>query len=313
MMATEQTILEEAIENNSTYVNLAQPDSLKLTIPTGRIQEKVLRLLEQIGLKFYSDGRSYRPICSNSLVQTKYLKAQNIPALVALGRHDCGFSGYDWIVEQQADVIELLDLNFDPVRIVVAMHEELMQSGGFAKENLGRPLIVASEYRRLAKKYIDAKKLNAHFVHTFGATEAMPPEDADIIIDNTATGNTLQHNRLVIVDEIMQSTTRFFCNKKAYADPLKRKCFDEMTMLMQSAMRAKNKVMLEMNVPTDCFDRIVNDLPCMRAPTISELYNNQGYVIKVAVSSTEVPSLIPKLVAMGARDILEFKVEKIVL
>ncbi|MBP9089876.1 ATP phosphoribosyltransferase [bacterium] len=289
-----------------------QKTDLRLTIPKGRIQEKVMALLSQIGMNFLTDGRSYSPICSDPHVITKLLKSQNIPSLVALGRHDCGFSGYDWTVEQDAEVVELLDLQFDPVRIVAAMPEDLLAGGDFRTMNFGRKLIVASEYRNLAKRFIEKNKLDAIFLQTFGATEALPPEDADIIVDNTSTGTTLKHNRLVIVEEIMRSTTRFICNPKALEDPIKRRMLEEMTMLMKSTLLAKQKVMLEMNVSREDFERVVSNLPCMRAPTISELYNGDGYAIKIAVPTKEVPDLIPKLVALGARDILEYKVEKIV-
>ncbi|MBS2000058.1 MAG: ATP phosphoribosyltransferase [Cyanobacteria bacterium SZAS LIN-5] len=286
--------------------------NLRLTIPKGRIQEKVMALLGQIGMNFLADGRSYRPLCSDPYIVTKLLKSQNIPSLVALGRHDCGFSGYDWIVEQDADVVELLDLNFDPVRIVAAMPEDLVGNDDFKTKDFGRKLIVASEYKSLTQRFIERNKLNAIFVQTFGATEALPPEDADVIVDNTSTGTTLKHNRLVIVEELMRSTTRFICNKQALEDPIKRKMLEEMTMLMKSTLLAKQKVMLEMNVSRDDFERVVSNLPCMRAPTISELYNGDGYAIKIAVPVKDVPDLIPTLVSLGARDILEYKVEKIV-
>jgi ATP phosphoribosyltransferase len=286
-------------------------DTLLMTIPTGRIQEKVLILLKQIGISFATSARSYKPKCSESGIQAKMLKAQNIPALVGLGRHDCGFSGADWIKEQQADVIELLDLNYDPVRIVAAMPEDLAAQGESVWTK--KPLIVASEYRLLTNEYIKKKGMNAVFLQTFGATEALPPEDADMIVDNTATGSTLNANRLTIVDELMRSTTRFFANKAALANPVKKQKLDEIVMLMQSALRAKEKVLLEMNVDTKDFDALVGSLPCMRAPTISELYNGQGYAIKVAVPTNEVSKLIPKLMALGAKDILEYKLEKIVI
>jgi ATP phosphoribosyltransferase len=286
-------------------------DTLLMTIPTGRIQEKVLILLKQIGISFATSARSYKPKCSESGIQAKMLKAQNIPALVSLGRHDCGFSGADWIKEQQADVIELLDLNYDPVRIVAAMPEDIAALGESVWTK--KPLIVASEYRLLTNEYIKRKGMNAVFLQTFGATEALPPEDADMIVDNTATGSTLNANRLTIVDELMRSTTRFFANKAALANPVKKQKLDEIVMLMQSALRAKEKVLLEMNVDTKDFEALVGSLPCMRAPTISELYNGQGYAIKVAVPTNEVSKLIPKLMALGAKDILEYKLEKIVV
>jgi ATP phosphoribosyltransferase len=306
---TEEMNLSAAQDAEYGFVD---PFTLRMTIPKGRIQEKVVALLGQIGLSFLADGRSYRPLCSDPTVTTKLLKSQNIPSLVALGRHDCGFSGHDWIVEQSADVVELLDLKFDPVRIVAAMPEELMAEGDFRLTNYGRPLIVASEYKNLADLFIKRNKLNAIFVQTFGATEALPPEDADIIIDNTSSGTTLKHNRLAIIDEVMQSTTRFICNKAALEDKRKRKMLEEMTMLMRAALDAKSRVMLEMNVSKADFNNLVANLPCMKSPTISELYGGNGYAVKIAVPSRDVRDLIPRLVSMGAHDILEYKVDKIV-
>jgi ATP phosphoribosyltransferase len=273
---------------------------------------KVLALLEQIGLKFLSDGRSYRPRCSDTLIEAKMLKAQNIPGLVSLGRHDCGFTGHDWIVEQHADVVELLDLSFDPVKIVAAMPEVLGNFNALRKANSARPLVVASEYRHLANIFIEKWDLDAIFVQAYGATEALPPEDADIVIDNTSSGTTLHHNRLVVVDEIMQSSTRFICNKNVLADPAKRAKLEELTMLMKSTIQARSKVFLEMNVASEHFEQVVQGLPSMKAPTISQLYNCNGFAIKIAVDAEQVPSLIPKLLMLGARDILEYKVEKII-
>lgn len=307
----------EAPAQEKTTATASETDSalavgtLKMVLPSGRIQEKVVALLERVGLSFAKSGRSYRPRTSQTGVVAKFLKAQNIPDLVALGRHDCGFSGLDWIVERQADVVELLDLGFDPVSIVAAMPENLAAES--MPERQQRRLVIASEYRNLTLDYIKSKNLNADYVQTFGATEALPPEDADMIIDNTATGETIRQNRLVIVDTLLKSSTRFLCNKKALEDDAKRQKLEELVMLMKSALRANEKVLLEMNVSTENFERLVAILPCMKAPTISELYKGSGYAIKVAVPSADCSQLIPKLVAYGATDILEYKLEKIVV
>jgi ATP phosphoribosyltransferase len=303
----------EQIRSNCQVALQPEPaiGALRMTIPTGRIQEKVVALLDQIGVRLSRDGRSYKPTCSSDGIDIKLLKAQNIPNLVELGRHDCGFSGYDWIVEQEADVIELLDLQFDPVRIVAAVPEYLAEDEKF--RDAGRPIVVASEYRNLSADFIGRNNLNAVFLQTFGATEALPPEDADLIIDNTATGTTLRHNRLVEVETLMTSTTRFICNRKAYEDPRKRRRLEELKMLMQSTLRAKERVLLEMNVSSEDFSALVVNLPCMKAPTVSELFRGDGYAVKIAVCADEVPALIPKLVSLGARDILEYKLQKIVI
>lgn len=306
--AQQETATQAKISANGAGENGGAP--LKMTIPTGRIQEKVLLILKQVGVNFATSGRSYKPVCKDAGIQAKMLKGQNIPSLVALGRHDCGFCGYDWTFEQQADVVELLDLEFDPVKIVAAMPEELASQGKATWS--ARSLIIASEYRRLTTEYIKKNNLNAVFLQTFGATEALPPEDADMIIDNTATGTTLSANRLTIVDELLRSTTRFVCNRQALENPLKRRMLEELVMLMKSSLRARERVLLEMNVDAADFEHLVSNLPCMKAPTISELYGGQGYAIKIAVLSSEVKELIPRLVALGARDILEYKLEKIV-
>jgi ATP phosphoribosyltransferase len=286
---------------------------LKMTLPKGRIQEKVLALLDEAGVSFRSSPRSYRPVSSDPTIEGKVLKPQNIPSLVALGRHDCGFTGADWVYEQRADVVELLDLGFDPVKVVAAMPEDLYNSPTNPLTNRDRQVLIASEYPRLTQDFIAKHNLNALYVQSFGATEALPPEDADLIVDNTSTGTTLRHNRLVIVDELMRSTTRFIAHKSALDNPVKRQKLDELVMLMQASLRAKAKVLLEMNVSPEVFEAVVGQLPAMRSPTVSPLHGADGFAVKVAVDKSDVAALVPRLVAAGARDILEYRLEKIVV
>jgi ATP phosphoribosyltransferase len=131
------------IEIPAAQAAAQSPSALRMLIPTGRIQERVLTLLDQVGVSFSAKNRCYKPICKDSGIEGKMLKAQNVPMLIALGRQDCGFSGYDWIVEQEADVVELLDLGFDPVRIIAAMPEELAEQGKAAWQ--ARKLVIASK------------------------------------------------------------------------------------------------------------------------------------------------------------------------
>jgi ATP phosphoribosyltransferase len=291
-------------------MNKPTDDPLKLILPKGRIQDKVLQLLSRCGLTFTVPHRSYRPVCNQPDIEAKILKPQNIPALVALGRHDCGFTGHDWVLEQNvaSQVVEILDLGYDPVRIVAAMPDDLAAQPQWRS----RRLVVASEYQRLAQAYIDAQQLDAVLVKTYGATEALPPEDADIIIDNTASGATLRFNRLSIVDELLRSTTRFICHPAAWEHPVKRPQLDALLTLMRSILNADQRVLLEMNVSQGDLEQLIPLLPSMRAPTVSPLYGSEGYAVKIAVARQDVPALIPRLLAAGARDILEYRLEKIV-
>jgi ATP phosphoribosyltransferase len=171
---------ETAVKSAPSNEEKNSDNIIRITVPTGRIQEKALKLLSQIGMDFRATNRSYRPSSSDEMLECKFLKAQNIPGLVALGRHDCGFTGYDWIVEQEADVVELLDLKLDPVRIIVAVPEELAANFEQRKNDKSKPLVVASEYQRLSADYIKRAGLNAVYIRAFGATEALPPQPAPL-------------------------------------------------------------------------------------------------------------------------------------
>src|SRR5688572_31330170 len=173
------------------------PPLLRLALPKGRITDGVLTLLGAAGLPVRSNGRSYRPQVADAGIEAKYLKPQNIPRLIEIGAHDCGFSGHDWVVESGADVVQVLDTGLDPVTLVAAA-PETAAAGTVAPA--GRPLIVASEYETITRRYLDGLGKPYLFIRTFGATEVFPPEDADMILDLVATGTTLRENHLVVVD-----------------------------------------------------------------------------------------------------------------
>jgi ATP phosphoribosyltransferase len=281
---------------------------LKMVIPKGRIYSNVVKLLNDSGFGIEVDERIYVPRIEDSELEAKIMKPQNIPKLLELGSHDVGFTGYDWIVETNANVIEIIDLKFDPVKIVAAMPEALV------KKNLrSKPIVVASEYEKIASGYLNQKKYQYILLRTFGATEVFPPDDADVIIDNVSTGRTLQEHNLQVIDTILESSTRFIANKEVMRDPWKQEKVNEMKMIFKAVLDARQRVMLEMNVPKEKLEEIVKFLPCMRSPTIAPLYGEQGYAIKVAVKKQEVIKLIPLLKKYGATDILEYDFRKVVL
>ena len=279
---------------------------LKMVIPKGRIYTKVAELLDEIGIKLRGSDRSYRPNCSDLALEVKLLKSQNIPPLLALGQHDIGFAGLDWIIEQDATVDCLLDLKFDPVKLICAVPESSDWS-----EMKQRKLIAVSEYRRISENYLKQQGIDYTFVRAYGATEVFPPEDGDLIIDNTSTGSTLVANNLKIVDTVMQSTTQFIANPTSLENPDKRDKVENMIRLMQSVLSGRQRVLLEMNCTSEALEKVVALLPSMRAPTVSELYLQSGFAVKSAVPKVEVNALIPELIKAGASDILETQIRKI--
>lgn len=289
---------------------------LRLALPKGRITEEVVNLLAAAGLPVRSNGRSYRPQVSEAGMEAKYLKPQNIPRLIEIGAHDCGFTGHDWVVESGADVVQVLDTGLDPVTLVAAAPEasrpgEAPEGSGSAAPP-GRPLIVASEYERITRRYLDGLGRPYLFIRTFGATEVFPPEDADMILDLVATGTTLRENHLVVVDEVLKSSTRFVASRAALAEPEKAERIDMLRTLMQAALEARRRVLLEMNVARERLAAVVEVLPAMKSPTIQELYGGKGYAVKAAVPRDGLPGVILRLRQAGATDLIAYALEKVI-
>ena len=278
-----------------------------LALPKGRMEEGVLRLLADAGIRVTFGRRGYRPSLSLDGFETKTLKPQNIVEMLHLGSRDVGFAGADWVMELSAELVELLDTELDPVRLVAAASPE------FAENGLARsPFVVASEYERLTRAWLERRGLEATFVHSYGATEVFPPEDADCIVDNMATGETLQANGLVVVDELMRSSTRLYAHPRALEDPSKRERIETLVLLLRSVLDARRRVMLEVNVAADRLEAVVEVLPCMREPTMAPLHGDQGFALKAAVPRADLPRVIPEIKARGGTDIVVTALAQIV-
>jgi ATP phosphoribosyltransferase len=303
-------------------------EMLRILIPKGRIYENVARLFEDAGFPISLADRTYRPRIGAPWLDAKIMKPQNVGELLELGSHDAGFTGVDWIRESGADAAEILDLGFDRVRIVAAVPACIDE-----KELTRKRLVVATEYVNIAEAWLQSKQYNYRIVRTYGATEVFPPDDADMIIDNTSSGQTLRDNGLKIIADILESSTRFVASKAALENPEKRERLDELAMLFKAVLDGREKVMLEMNVAEIDFDSLVAGLPAMRSPTVAPLFGDggftqlrcasidkcgesaaqkRGYAVKIAVKKDEVPALIPQLRRLGARDIVEYDLRKVV-
>ena len=236
------------------------------------------------------------------------MKPQNIIEMLSHGRRDVGFAGADWVEELNADVVEVLDTGLDPVDLVAAIPREIASNGGLPD----RRIVVTSEYEQIARKWIREHSIEADFVRSYGATEVFPPEDADLIIDNVATGATLRANGLVVYDTIMRSSTRLYASRRAMNDPLKRSRIESLRLVLQSVLEARLRVMLEINASRDKLDTVVAMLPCMREATVAPLFGDSGYAIRAAVPRDELPVLLPALKEAGGTDIVVSSIAQIV-
>lgn len=287
---------------------IATPDVIHLAVPKGRIESGVTSLLADAGIRLRSGIRGYRPVTSVEGFEVKQLKPQNIVEMLAAGSRDIGFAGADWVAEKSAQLVELLDTGLDPVRVVAAAPESLLVDG----ELPDRHLVVASELERLTARWIADRGLDATLVRSYGATEVFPPEDADVIVDISATGETLAANGLVVIDELLTSSTRLYASQNAMSSPSKKEAIDGFVLSLRSVLEARGRVMVELNVSPEDVERVIEILPCMREPTIATLHGSAGLAVKAAVPRSELPGLIPVLKTRGATDIVVSRLEQIV-
>jgi len=282
-------------------------EKLRILIPKGRIFDNVSRLFSEAGFPISLSDRTYRPALGADWLDAKIMKPQNVGELLELGSHDAGFTGIDWIRESGADAQEVLDLGFDRVRIIAAVPQDYDETKLRSKK-----LVVATEYVNIAEQWLKSSGYQYKILRTYGATEVFPPDDADMIIDNTSSGQTLKDNGLKIIATLLESSTRFVASKTALANPEKKRRIDELAMLFRAVLDGRDRVMLEMNIPKEQFESLAS-LPAMRSPTVAPLYGDAGFAVKIAVKKHEVPDIIPKLKNLGAIDIVEYDLRKVVM
>ena len=288
-------------------------EKLKILLAKGRIYESVYELLNDVGISIHLPERTYFPTTNQKDLAFQVVKPQITSFLLSENKADLGFSGKDWVYENGVEdkVEEVMGLGFDPVRIVAAIPETKD-----LEALLKNPVTIATEYQSLSKKWVESKKINGKIFRTWGTSEGFVQDTEDamaqILIDNTSTGSSLKANRLKIVDTLMESSTRMYASKEAMKNPQKKQKILELKMLFEAVLNARGRVMLEMNVAKDKFDSLVKGLPSMRSPTVSPLFGDNGYAVKIAVNKCEVPTLLPKLQSLGATDILEYELRKVV-
>ena len=288
-------------------------EKLRILLAKGRIYESVYELLNDVGISIHLPERTYFPTTNQKDLAFQVVKPQITSFLLSENKADLGFSGKDWVYENGVEdkVEEIMDLGFDPVRIVAAIPETKD-----LEALLEHPVTIATEYQSLSKKWVESKKINGKIFRTWGTSEGFVQDTEDamaqILIDNTSTGSSLKANRLKIVDTLMESSTRMYASKEAMKNPQKKQKILELKMLFEAVLNARGRVMLEMNVAKDKFDSLVKGLPSMRSPTVSPLFGDNGYAVKIAVNKCEVPTLLPKLQSLGATDILEYELRKVV-
>jgi ATP phosphoribosyltransferase len=286
---------------------------LRLGLPTGSLQESTFELFNQAGFRISTSGRSYYPAVNDPELDILLMRAQEIPRYVHEGVLDAGISGLDWIMENNADVVEVADLIYSKntsniVKLVIAVAED---SDIYEVADLNGKR-VATEMVNITGKYLRDHGVTAAVEYSWGATEVKVPQLVDAIADLTETGSTLVANKLRIIATILESPTKLHANRSTWEEPWKREKLQNISVLLQGALRARTKAGLKMNLPGDALDTILGILPAMKRPTVSKLVNSDWVAIEAIVDAIQVRELIPVLKSAGAQDIIEYPLSKVI-
>ncbi len=286
---------------------------LRLGLPKGSLQESTLRLFRKAGYIISVSSRSYYPVFDDPEIESMLIRAQEMARYVEDGHLDCGLTGKDWILEQNVDVFEVAELRyakegFRPVKWVIAVPMDSKIKT--IKDLEGKR--IATELVGFTKRYLKQKGIKAEVDFSWGATEVKPPHLADAIVELTETGASLKANNLRIVETMIESTTRFIANKKAWQDKWKRQKMENIALLLRGALTAEEKVGLKMNVPEEAFKKVLALLTAMHSPTVAPLSDKGWYAIDVVIDERTVRDIIPKLKKAGASGIVEYPLNKVI-
>ncbi|MEA3419002.1 MAG: ATP phosphoribosyltransferase [Campylobacterota bacterium] len=285
---------------------------LKLGIPKGSLQESTIKIFKEAGYDIKVRERNYYPSVDDPELECMLIRAQEMARYVEGEQLDCGLTGLDWIKENRADVIEVCELtyakqSFKPIKWVLAVKEDSPYKS--VKDLEGKT--IATEVVNLTKDYLDSHGVKANVEFSWGTTEVKVPDLADAIVEITETGSSLRANDLKIIDTVLETTTRFIANKKAYEDPQKRAKINRVIMMLQSVINAVPKVCLILNAPHNELDSILEILPSDN-PTVSHLAKGDWVDVMAVVDKSTLRDVIPKLKEHGAKSIAEMPVSKII-
>ena len=289
---------------------------LKLVLPKGSLEKSTLELFEAADLPVQrsSDVAYKASVADPRISDVRILRPQEIPVYIADGLFDIGITGRDWVEETGSDVVSLGELQYSkatslPIRVVLAV-------GGDAPyqsiADLPQGVRVSTEYPELTRRFFTDAGIEAQIALSYGATEAKVPDIVDAVVEITETGRALRAAGLRIIDTLLTSYTELIANPAAAADAKKRHAMGQIYTLLQGVLEARGKVLVKLNVGVDALDDVIEILPAMKAPTVNELFRGAGYAVETVVPRSEINVLIPALRDLGATDIVEMPISKIV-
>ena len=286
---------------------------LMLGLPKGNLEESTKNLFAKAGWKITTSSRSYRPSIDDPELDGRFVRAQEVSRYVEHGFFDCGLTGYDWIQENNSDVVEVCDLVYSKVTIQKSRWVLCVaEASPFKRPQDLAGKRVATELVNTTKRYFEKLGVKVEVEFSWGATEVKVPDLVDAIVDITETGNSIRANKLRIVDTLLETNTKLIANQKSWANPAKRKKIETIALLLRGALEAGSKVGLKMNLPKSALEAVVKSLPALRNPTISQLSSPDWIALETIIDESVVREIIPQLKALGAEGIVEYPLNKVV-
>lgn len=282
-------------------------------LPKGSLEESTIALFAKAGWRISKSSRSYKPSIDDPELDGRFVRAQEISRYVEQGFFDCGLTGYDWILENSSDVVEVCDLVYSKAtslksRWVLCVKED--SDIKTVKDLQGKR--VATELMNVTRKFLADNGVDAEVEFSWGATEVKVPDLVDAIADITETGSSLRANNLRIIETMLYTNTKFIANKAAWENPEKRRKIDSIAMLLRAALEANSKVGLKMNLPKGNLSKVIASLPALRKPTVSQLSDPAWVAVETIVDEKVVREIVPTLKDNGAEGIVEYPLNKII-
>ncbi len=288
---------------------------LKLGIPKGSLETATKELFAQAGWNINTKSRNYFPSIDDPEITCSLVRSQEMGSYITSGVLDAGLTGQDWLAETDSDVEIISHLVYSKSSdqscrwVLIVKNDSDIQS---IEDLQGKR--ISTELVNFTERYLKTRNIDATVEFSWGTTEAKVVEGlADAAVEITETGSTIKAHGLRIVCDLMETHTVFIANRTALEIPWKKKKIEQLALLLESSLMAREKVLLKMNVPGDRIDQLVKRLPSLHAPTINKLYDNNWLAVETVISKKEVRRIIPTLKAAGAEGILEFELRKMVV
>ena len=268
--------------------------------------EPALRLLELAGISLLaSDERSIILPTTWPDLNVIKLRPEDIPQIVAAGRVATGITGHDYVVESGADVEELLDLRIGKGSIVVAA----VKGRWGSVDDFPDGIRVATKYVNIASRFFEGRGKKVKIVKVSGSVEVMPLLGvADVVVDVMATGTTLALHGLQPLEKIMDTSARLVANREWADHYVVRK----LVAYIKGYLDAQNKRMIFLNVPSEKIAEVISVLPALESPSVARLARGDMYEVFSVVDEGDLPDLIMKLKAAGAKDVVVVPLDKLI-